>query len=84
VRDLINEVRQMLADCLFNFAGQSSLPKNDVIAIIDYLRQHSEVDSDGKLSSVTTSVLFALLYAIKSPVDLNAEDEAGNFLPFKK
>ena len=67
----------MLADCLFNFAGQSGLPKDDVIAIIEYLRQHSEVGSDGKLSSVTTAVLFSLLYAIKSPIDLNSDDESG-------
>ena len=77
MRDLIVEVKQNLADCLFYFAGQSGLPKDDVLAVIEYLRQNAEVKGDGKLSSTTIAVLFSLLYSIKSPIAVSPEEDEG-------
>ena len=70
-------MRQGLADCLFCFAAQSGLPKDDVISIIDFLKANADVESDGKLSPTTIAIVFALLYSLKPPAQMSSDDFGG-------
>lgn len=81
VRDLISGVRQDLAECLFNFAGQSNLPLKDTMSILDHL-ENVESTADDKLSMVNITLLHALLYAFTLPQDVAAQqdEQAMQFL----
>lgn len=75
-----------MAECLFNFAGQSNLPLKDTMAILDHL-ENVEPSAKEKLSMVNITLLHALFYAFALPQDLAAEqDEQGDssFLPVRR
>lgn len=66
VFDLYHDIRQALADCLFAYAAQSGLPKQDVLRIMDYLSKVKTTDgtANGALEEVNMTLAMALLYAI--------------------
>uniref|UniRef100_A0A8D0CKF9 Nucleoporin 205 n=1 Tax=Scleropages formosus TaxID=113540 RepID=A0A8D0CKF9_SCLFO len=63
VADLIKECRQSLAECLFCWTCQSSLGKDDTLALIGYLETVT-AEADGSLDSVNMALLMALLYCL--------------------
>ncbi|XP_053575664.1 nuclear pore complex protein Nup205 [Bombina bombina] len=63
VSDLIKGCRQSLAECLFSWACQSPLSKEDTLLLIEYLEKVS-VEADGSLDRVNLTILMALLYCI--------------------
>ncbi|XP_040581995.1 nuclear pore complex protein Nup205 [Lepeophtheirus salmonis] len=66
VRDLFQEVRQGLADCIYCYAAQSGLPKNETLRLLDYLSKvkPTEGTASGVLDSVNLTLTMAALYAI--------------------
>ncbi len=66
VRDLFFDIRQGLADCVFAFAAQSGLPRQDTLRLIDYLSKVKPGDSDGQgvVQKTTLTLVMALMYAI--------------------
>ena len=72
--DFITDQRQLLAECLFCFACQSPLPKDDCLRILTFLKQNSVAEADGTLDGVTLTVLMAMLYCLNvDPLDNAAE-----------
>ncbi|KAG7263034.1 LOW QUALITY PROTEIN: hypothetical protein CRUP_009440 [Coryphaenoides rupestris] len=63
VSDLIKESRQALADSLFSWTCQSSLAKDDTLALIGHLETVT-VEADGALDSVNLALVMALLYCL--------------------
>ncbi|XP_006633765.1 nuclear pore complex protein Nup205 [Lepisosteus oculatus] len=63
VSDLIKECRQSLAECLFAWACQSPLNKDDTLAVIGYL-ENVTTEADGSLDSVNLALVMALLYCL--------------------
>ncbi|XP_063052981.1 nuclear pore complex protein Nup205 [Engraulis encrasicolus] len=63
VGDLIKECRQSLADCLFAWACQSPLSKDNTLALIGHLETVTP-EADGSLDSVNLALVMALLYCL--------------------
>nr|XP_021323309.1 nuclear pore complex protein Nup205 isoform X1 [Danio rerio] len=63
VSDLIKECRQSLAECLFAWACQSPLGKDDTLALIGHLEMVT-AEADGSLDSVNLALVMALLYSL--------------------
>lgn len=63
VSDLIRDCRQALADSLFSWTCQSSLTKDDTLALIGHLETVT-AEADGSLDSVNLALVMALLYCL--------------------
>ena len=64
VYDLFNDIRQGLADCLFAYAAQSGLPRQDTLRLIDYLSKvkMTEGTGAGSIDDVNMTLTMAMLY----------------------
>lgn len=75
VVDLYQDIRLLLALCLFNWAAQCGLPKRVTLRLMDLLAKYSaNDDARGGLDSVTATLLMALLYALDVSVLQKRED----------
>jgi len=66
VQDLFQDIRQSLADCVFAYAAQSGLRKQDTLNLLEHLSNvsSSSTGSDGAIDNVSLTLLMAFLYAI--------------------
>lgn len=75
VVDLFQDIRLLLALCLFNWSAQCGLPKRVTLRLIDLLAKYSpNDDARGGLDNVTATLLMALLYALDVSVLQKRED----------
>ena len=66
VSDLFEDIRQSLADCIFSYAAQSGLNKNDTLRLMDYLSKikPGDVNAMGVIDDTTLTLIMALMYAM--------------------
>ena len=64
-----------LAECLFCWACQTPLPKQDTLRLIRHLKKVKTVSPDGKLEAPTLALLMALLYCFDVSILEQAVDE---------
>ncbi len=76
VGDLLIETRQALADCLFCWACQSPLSREDTLHLINHLKQENGVTASGTLNHITMTLLMSLLYCLDVRI-LDQEDSEG-------
>jgi nuclear pore complex protein Nup205 len=76
IQDMYEEIQVTCADCLFCLSCQKPLSKDDTIQLISYLKNDNSLQANGSLSSVTLSLLMALLYCFDVSV-LEREDAEG-------
>ncbi len=74
--DLIKEVKQSIAECLFCWACQNPLSKTDTMQLLHHLQQNADTTADGKLDTVTLALVMALLYSLDVRI-LDQEDMEG-------
>ena len=81
--DLFSDIRQGVADCLFAYAAQSGLPKQDVIRLLDHLSKvkTTEGTSSGALDDVNVTLTMALLYSIDAGAFHKSSEEAFQAMP---
>lgn len=74
--DLYQDIRLLLALCLFNWAAQCGLPKRVTLRLVALLAKYSPNDGDsrGGLDNVTLTLLMTLLYALDVSVLQKRED----------
>ena len=53
VTDLLKEVRQSLADCLFCWACQTPLSREDTLHLLNHLKKEDGVLADGTMDQVS-------------------------------
>ena len=80
VKSLFVEIRQALAECIFNCACQSSLKYEDVILIINFLKKNVSLPSDpaGGLDPCYLYLIMSLLYCFDCSFSENKEDSNAN------
>lgn len=76
VTDLIREVRQGLADCLFCWACQSPLSRENTKHLVSHLKKDDGVKADGTLDQVSMTLLMTLIYCLDIRI-LEQEDAEG-------
>ncbi|CAH1799487.1 unnamed protein product [Owenia fusiformis] len=82
VTDLYNESRLSLAECIFCWAAQTPLDKNNTLQLIAYLRNDDTTNPDGTLDSVTIALMMALLFCLDAQiVDQEDTEEILKRLP---
>ena len=66
VSDLFEDIRQSLADCIFSYAAQSGLNKNDTMRLMDYLSKvkPGDVNAVGVIDDTNLTLIMALMYAM--------------------
>uniref|UniRef100_A0A8D8J666 Nuclear pore complex protein Nup205 n=1 Tax=Culex pipiens TaxID=7175 RepID=A0A8D8J666_CULPI len=74
VLDLFEEIRVLLATCLFNWAAQCGLPKGTTVKLIRYLAKYKSTVSSGGIDNVTLALQMALMYALDMSVIQRRED----------
>ncbi|XP_058056565.1 nuclear pore complex protein Nup205 [Anopheles bellator] len=74
VLDLFEEIRLLLAQCLYYCAAQAGLPRSATVKLIQYLRGYKYAESSGGIDDVTVTLQMALLYAFDLSVLLRRED----------
>lgn len=62
VYDIIKEIRRLYADIVYSFAAQSTLDIREVKKLMKVIAEKSELDSNGCLDQITTTLLMSLLY----------------------
>ncbi|XP_078583598.1 nuclear pore complex protein Nup205-like isoform X1 [Branchiostoma floridae x Branchiostoma japonicum] len=80
VADLYKEVKMSLAECLFCWACQTALPKQDTLRLIRHLKKVKTVSPDGKLEAPTLALLMALLYCFDVSILEQAVDERDDIV----
>ncbi|XP_067131322.1 LOW QUALITY PROTEIN: nuclear pore complex protein Nup205 [Centruroides vittatus] len=73
VVDLIQEIRQTLADIVFGWSCQGQLSNNETLYLLDYISKQS-CSADGSLDNVTLTLLISLLNVIDVSVLQTCED----------
>ena len=83
VYDLFSDIRQGVADCLFAYAGQSGLPRQDVIRLMDHLSKikTTEGTASGALDEVNVTLTMALMYSLDAGALNKNSEEAFQALP---
>ncbi|XP_013384593.1 nuclear pore complex protein Nup205 [Lingula anatina] len=82
VTDLYKETQLLLAECLYCWAGQAPLPKQDTSQLLDHLKRDNRTNPDGTIDSVTMALLMALLYCIDvSVLDRENSEDVSSELP---
>ena len=76
VTDLLKEVRQSLADCLFCWACQTPLSREDTLHLLNHLKKEEGVLADGTMDQVSMTLLMTLLYCLDVRI-LEQEDAEG-------
>ncbi|XP_055585632.1 nuclear pore complex protein Nup205-like [Uranotaenia lowii] len=86
VLDLFEEIRLMLAYCLFNWAAQSGLPRGTTVKLIRHLARYKSTVSSGGIDNVTMALQMALMYGLDMSVIQRREDgeEVVKKLPMVK
>ncbi|KAL9696163.1 hypothetical protein quinque_015448 [Culex quinquefasciatus] len=74
VLDLFEEIRVLLATCLFNWAAQCGLPKGTTVKLIRHLAKYKSTVSSGGIDNVTLALQMALMYALDMSVIQRRED----------
>uniref|UniRef100_A0AAG5DJ40 Nuclear pore complex protein Nup205 n=1 Tax=Anopheles atroparvus TaxID=41427 RepID=A0AAG5DJ40_ANOAO len=74
VLDLFEEIRLLLAQCIYFCAAQAGLPRNATVKLIQYLRGYKFAESGGGIDDVTVTLLMGLLYALDLSVLQRRED----------
>ena len=66
VHDLFADIRQGLADCIFCYAAQSGLRKDDTLRLLDYLCKIKPGDANpnAALDNISLTLTLAFLYAL--------------------
>ena len=75
----MEEIKLSLAECLFCWACQSPLSKENTLNLIAHLKQDKSQEPDGTLSPVTLTLLQALLYCLDVRI-LEHDDAQGKNL----
>lgn len=73
---MYNEIKFILADCLFCLASQHPLEKNDTLRLIAYLKKNGGSNADGTLDLVTLCLIISLLYCFDVSV-LEDDNNSG-------
>ncbi|EAT37498.1 AAEL010526-PA [Aedes aegypti] len=86
VLDLFEEIRVLLATCLFNWAAQCGLPRGTTVKLIRYLAKYKSTVSSGGIDNVTLALQMALMYGLDMSVIQRREDgeEVVKRLPMVK
>ena len=81
---LYNDTRQDLADILFMWSAQSSLPSSITFRLLSILqkRQPETESGTGSPDKVTLALIMALLNSINLSPLINREDGEGKFINF--
>ncbi|XP_052893264.1 nuclear pore complex protein Nup205 [Anopheles moucheti] len=74
VLDLFEEIRFLLAQCIYYYAAQSGLPRNATMKLVQYLRSYKCTESSGGIDDVTVTLQMGLLYALDLSVLQRRED----------
>ncbi|XP_058121334.1 nuclear pore complex protein Nup205 [Anopheles ziemanni] len=74
VLDLFEEIRLLLAQCVYFCAAQAGLPRNATMKLIQYLRGYKFAESGGGIDDVTVTLQMSLLYALDLSVLQRRED----------
>lgn len=76
VKSLFEEIRQTLAECIFNCACQAPLKFDDIVLIINFLKKHGEFTAQSKTSFDTTNLylIMAILYCFDCNFIENKEE----------
>ena len=66
VSDLFEDIRQSLADCIFSYAAQTGLNKNDTLRLMDHLSRvkPGDVNAMGVIDDTNLTLVMALMYAM--------------------
>ncbi|GAB0093387.1 Nuclear pore complex protein Nup205 [Sergentomyia squamirostris] len=72
--DLFEDIRMILATCLFNWAAQCGLTAPVTLSLMDYLAKYEPNGPRGGLDDVTLSLMMTLLYAFDLSVLQKRED----------
>ncbi|XP_065083337.1 nuclear pore complex protein Nup205 [Ochlerotatus camptorhynchus] len=86
VLDLFEEIRLLLATCLFNWAAQCGLPRGTTVKLIRYLAKYKSTVPTGGIDNVTLALQMALMYGLDMSVIQRREDgeEVVKRLPMVK
>ncbi|XP_065669875.1 nuclear pore complex protein Nup205 isoform X2 [Hydra vulgaris] len=76
--ELIEEQQLLLGDCLFIVAKQNTLPVDDCVSLLNYLKIAKPNTPDGSLDFVTARVLLALLSSFNCDIMDLAVENIGN------
>ncbi|XP_019530030.3 nuclear pore complex protein Nup205 [Aedes albopictus] len=74
VLDLFEEIRVLLATCLFNWAAQCGLPRGTTVKLIRFLARYKSTVSSGGIDNVTLALQMALMYGMDMSVIQRRED----------
>ncbi|XP_053673536.1 nuclear pore complex protein Nup205 [Anopheles nili] len=74
VLDLFDEIRLLLAQCIYYSAAQAGLPRNATVKLVQYLRGYQCSEPSGGIDDVTVTLQMALLYALDLSVLQRRED----------
>ncbi|XP_055523518.1 nuclear pore complex protein Nup205 [Wyeomyia smithii] len=74
VLDLFEEIRLLLATCLFNWAAQCGLPRETTLKLIRHLAKYKSTVSSGGIDNVTLALQMALMYGLDMSVIQRRED----------
>ena len=74
VVDLFEEIRFLLANCLFNWSAQCGLPRETTVKLVNYLAKYKPTESRGEIDNVTLTLQMALMYGLDMSVLQRRED----------
>ncbi|XP_058819266.1 nuclear pore complex protein Nup205 [Topomyia yanbarensis] len=74
VLELFEEIRLLLATCLFNWAAQCGLPRGTTLKLIRHLAKYKSTVSSGGIDNVTLALQMALMYGLDMSVIQRRED----------
>lgn len=74
VLDLFEEIRLLLAQCIYYYAAQSGLPRGVTMKLVQFLRGYKCTESSGGIDDVTVTLQMGLLYALDLSVLQRRED----------
>lgn len=79
VLDLFQAIRQCLADIVFLWSAQSSLPRDETLSLVSHLRRlEPSHDHAGVIDPVTLALQMALLYSFDISYLNRTDDIEGN------
>uniref|UniRef100_A0A182QEW4 Nuclear pore complex protein Nup205 n=1 Tax=Anopheles farauti TaxID=69004 RepID=A0A182QEW4_9DIPT len=74
VLDLFEEIRLLLAQCVYFYAAQAGLPRAITVRLVQFLRGYKCTESSGGIDDVTVTLQMAMLYALDLSVLQRRED----------
>lgn len=76
VSEYLRNIKLGLAECLFCWACQTPLAREDTLHLLHHLQTSVELTADGRYEPVTVTLLMALLYSIDISL-IEQEDTDG-------